>query len=236
MNFSEEEYIESFSEAAVEEAVDETDGEPTLSEVERRLEIATYFKAAMKGGFFETNTEISLVVEKEIYNFCRSRLEVLLGISQPSVTETEVIAKSPFTEDEAKVLKAVAAKLLSKTAEVKAAPPPIEPQVKKNRIPQKSVTTQPEVKQSKQAKPVAKKPSQTSRKKYKTVVNDRGEEVQMDVTPQPRMPGAKPMPSPAEMEQIMQMQAAHAATTALSTMPNNLQRSVIKHLNEEEGE
>jgi hypothetical protein len=101
-------------EAAVEEFVQEDERlDSQLSEVEKRLEKAQFYRALLTQDIFGVdNSEAAQAITTELRTFIRSRLAVLLGVVQDVPVQAKVQAQ--FDEDEAKILKQVARKLLKK--------------------------------------------------------------------------------------------------------------------------
>ena len=100
------------SPAAVEE-------DPALQDVDLRLEIADYYRAILKHPFFDTSVAAAKLVDSEIRGFIRERLEVLLGLRSPRESTEPVFQ---FTEEEAKALKIIAAKVNGKPSLVTGGP------------------------------------------------------------------------------------------------------------------
>lgn len=80
-----------------------------MSEVERRLELAQYYRLLLNDSLFNNRSEAAATVEAEVRDFVRSRLEILLGVKKEQVK-----AVSDFNDDEIQALKAVASRLLKK--------------------------------------------------------------------------------------------------------------------------
>lgn len=113
-----------------------------MSDVELRLEEANCFKALLNNSLFaDTNNPIANKVEQKVRKYIKEELKVLLGLSQtlPITIKEKEVYRSPFSSDEEKVLKGLAAKVLAKEskpeipavakAEIKALPetPAIKP-------------------------------------------------------------------------------------------------------------
>jgi hypothetical protein len=90
-------------------ALPELEPEEEVSEVERRLEKAQYYRAIMATDLREDDSESAEEVQREIKAFIRERMAVLVGATPgaPSVAPA-----SPFTRDETMVLKQLARKFL----------------------------------------------------------------------------------------------------------------------------
>lgn len=116
-----------------------------LSEVENRIELASMYKLLLSQSMFTTVTPHTRIVEKEVRDFIKNRLAVLLGIQPDSPVGT---SSGAFSSEEVTALKAVASKLL-KSPSVLAPPkpkaPPPRPQVAKVEIAQKPSPARPRV-------------------------------------------------------------------------------------------
>lgn len=131
------------------QAPTEEDVDEQMSEVEKRLEMAQYYRLLLSDSLFDSpsSPEVAERVESEIRDFVRSRMSVLVGVG----TEQK---KSPqlMTDDEAKllreianpevirVIKELAAKLLKKPSIMDFKPKPVaaeepKPQPKVNKEP-----------------------------------------------------------------------------------------------------
>jgi hypothetical protein len=77
-----------------------------MNEADKRLEIATYYRELTRAALFSNTSEASQLVEKEIRDFVRGRLEVLLGIKPEN--KPTMVFKSPFSEGEVATLKTLA--------------------------------------------------------------------------------------------------------------------------------
>lgn len=164
--------------------------EGSLTEAEKRLEKAQFYKAVMKGGFFGQNQSIlAKEVETEIRKFATERMNVLLGISQaPQVVQQ---SKMPFTDQEIDYLKKMLQKAMNRQA---ASPPVVTP-----------VTVQPVVEQVQTVQPSSNSTAQQLPPQHqvkKPVGRPRKAPVQI--------PGAIPTPTKEEMERIMQHQGLQA--------------------------
>lgn len=126
----------------IQQAYEEQESLPTdedvdeqMSEVEKRLEMAQYYRLLLNESLFEnpSSPEVAIRVETEIRDFVRSRMSVLVGVgSEPQK------AKQLMTEDEAKllreianpevvrVIKELASKLLKKPSIMEFRPKPME--------------------------------------------------------------------------------------------------------------
>lgn len=97
-----------------------------LADVDLRLEVADFYRAILGFDMFEGYEERpgSVIVSRELKAFVKERLEVLLGLRAPKEASPEAI-EPQFSEDEAKVLKAVAQKFLKKPSLLGEAPAPV---------------------------------------------------------------------------------------------------------------
>lgn len=224
----------------------EADADDQLSEVEKRLEIASYYRLLLNDHMFGDMTPAAVEVEKEVRSFIRGRLEVLLGIKQEVAP-----AKDVFTEAEINALKTVASKILRKpelAEPTKAAPPPapslrqvVTPTPKPPPALKKTVSTPKQAVRKSETvnaatKDVPKKqidePAQVSgriKKRYKQIVAPNGRTVEIDVTPQGTSPVSKPVPMPtgAQLTQLSTSQA-HQQLANLTVDP--LVDVLTKHL------
>jgi len=96
-----------------------------MSEAERRLELAQYYKLVLRDNLFEDDSESAQVVTGEIREFIRTRLAVLLGVSQ-EVTKREE-TKPLFDPEEIEALKALAARVLKRPAILAKPEPQVAP-------------------------------------------------------------------------------------------------------------
>ena len=87
-----------------------------MSEVDKRLEVASFYRALLKNPLFNgvrDKGSAATVVEKEVRAFCRSRLAVLMGLKPETSAITTVVTSSPFTPEQTEALVAVANKLIA---------------------------------------------------------------------------------------------------------------------------
>lgn len=194
-------YLDPYADA-VEEAVDELDEQEqsleSMSEVEIRLEEANALKALLKNPLFEESSDITDRVEKRVRNFIKTELKILLGLEVAKTAPVQV--KSAFSEEEEKVLKALAGRVLSKGQQVEAKP---EPTVNRATVEKPAVikpAVAPAVQPSAPQKPVkteAKKPGRPP-KRNKIVerevnINGTIQKVKLDLTGQVKPEGHKTM-------------------------------------------
>ncbi|MBA3354286.1 MAG: hypothetical protein H0U23_17985 [Blastocatellia bacterium] len=97
------------------EIVDDDESEDYMGEVDKRLEVTSYYRELLRGSLFEANSEAARIVEKEVKKYVRERVEILLGIK--TVTEKVTApAPLPFDEQEVTALKMLASKLIGNPA------------------------------------------------------------------------------------------------------------------------
>lgn len=141
--------------------VDDIDNQ--LSEVEQRLEKATYYRLLLNDSLFQDSRQAAQDVEQEIRAFVLHRLEVLMGIRAESrnksisaqFTAEEAaslraltVAEQQFSAEEAVALKSLAAKMLSNSRQITAPMP--SPALKPVEAP---VSARPELTKAKAAEP-----------------------------------------------------------------------------------
>jgi hypothetical protein len=108
---------------AVVNALDDDDIDEELSEAEKRLAKAAYYKAIVRGGVVEEDgTPQAAEVNAEARVWARQMMGKLLGIARE---QAPVKVESPFTPNEVTALKKLAGFALAKMGEL-----PAEPQVK----------------------------------------------------------------------------------------------------------
>jgi hypothetical protein len=154
-----DEVIDELDESEVEDTDDDDLDLSDMSDVELRLEEANCFKALLENPLFEdTSNFVASRVERKVRKFIKQELSVLLGIHTSPVRETtKIIQKeSSFSPDEEKVLKSLAAKVLTKeqakpevptvvpVPEIK--PPPETPTVRRAQLQEKPIISKPEAK------------------------------------------------------------------------------------------
>lgn len=109
-----------------EDNVDEEQQNEVLSEAEKRIEQANLYQALLKHDLFAPGSarpEIIDAVRKEFKGFILSRLELLLGIKQEAPKQIVQQVQSPFTDAEVQAIKAIAARLVEKSAPQQASAP-----------------------------------------------------------------------------------------------------------------
>jgi hypothetical protein len=81
-----------------------------MDQIDKRLEVTSFYRVLMQGNLFDQVTEASQIVEKDIKKYIRKKLEVLVGISRSEPTPAAVVL--PFSEEQVTALKMLADKLL----------------------------------------------------------------------------------------------------------------------------
>lgn len=102
-----------------EEAEDDLDLE---ADVEQRLEVASIYRAFMSMSvLFDVDTPAARMVHRSLKSFAKTELKRLIGLrAEPEASP--IFPKGQFTEEEARVLKGWAAKLISRETGGSAAP------------------------------------------------------------------------------------------------------------------
>lgn len=99
-----------------------TTGNTKMTEVERRLEMAYYYRLLLNDSLFvDADSEIAQFVEGEIRSFVQERLEILLGIKHPQPKA------EGFTPIEVAILKKLTSKLVQRAEEPEPEPAPEPP-------------------------------------------------------------------------------------------------------------
>lgn len=119
---------------AVQELTQPQEEESKYSEAEWRLEKAQFYRAILGNQLLGSDHPAAIEVEHELQDWAHEQLEVLLGMKQPGVVQTQIAPVSQFNETEVEALKLLAARVIGKTQ----APSPVEPP--KPVIPQPVVT------------------------------------------------------------------------------------------------
>lgn len=105
------------SPTSIDELVDEVDDSPEeeeelddeMSEAERRISLAGYYKLLAKGGVFNDGSDEAKVVDKELKSFARDRVVVLLNLpSQKPKIEL------PFNEQQIEALLSMANRIIER--------------------------------------------------------------------------------------------------------------------------
>jgi hypothetical protein len=168
--------------------------EGSLTEAEKRLEKAQFYKAVMKGGFFGQNqSHLAKEVETEIRRFATERMNILLGISQ--VPQAVKEAKMPFTDQEIGILKKIIETAMKRfgggNGPPVVTPVAVQPVVEQVHLVQTAPNPNPQPRQNAQVK----RPVGRPRKFVET-------------------PGAIPTPTKEQMEHIMRQQGQQAQMMA----------------------
>ncbi len=107
----------------------EEDYEKVLSQVDRRMRVAHFYRSILDSALFEEDTSEAKIVQNRIRKFCNEELEVLFGMR----TTTTAFSQTPaqFSPEEAAILKNLAAQVkLTKDAKT-AKPAIVKPTVNK---------------------------------------------------------------------------------------------------------
>jgi hypothetical protein len=217
-----------------------------LSEVERRLEMAHYYRMMLNQDLFENATSIGVAVEKEIRDYIMSRLEILMGVKAEQAFVAQQDPALVFLPEEVEVLKAIAAKVRGKPAIL--APKPaasVRPvSVQQPASTPKAPAVRPVSVQGRGSRPAPAPGIKTVGRKLqrggldgrahktgKVFSEELGKEVTQDLTDQvrPSMYGAQPIPMPVGKQAIEAAYATKAyETQALAgTGQSNLLKSAI---------
>jgi hypothetical protein len=218
-----------------------------MSEVEKRLEMAQYYRLLLNDSIFDNppNPEVADRVETEIKGFVRGRMSHLVGVgpgpSSSTFTDEEVSALKELASSEiTETLKALVSKLLKKPSIMESKPKakvvkePTLKKVQKAVVTTKAmvshkptmapslkpvVTPKAEVKAEAPAKQKGLKGAKKFEKKYKVVTTNEGKEIKLDITPQARSETAKPAPTPSTRQAIeaASQMAAAAHASAFHT-------------------
>ena len=182
-----------------------------MSEVEKRLEVASYYRLLLNDSLFTDKTAASVMVENEIRGFIRDRLAYLLNIKQEP--KAAVPVELPFSKEELAALTWLASKVIANPklkTEVAAVKPTAQAPVEK-RIPT-----------------IKKVPASTS--KVRPAHNPVLSSAPPTPTPTPEQPKrgpgrprrgqysphAAPMPTGAAYEAMASMQASQASSSAVN--------------------
>lgn len=209
------------------------DDESYMQEADKRIGIAQYYRELIRGSIFTgPKTDESKVVEREIKNFCKGRLHILLSMNGQAPAEI----KSPFSDNEIKILKILATwseaeinilrSIISRVTQTAAAPKPsietkpaaIEAKPQLVKLTTGSSKESPVSPAPQQEKPPA-QPTRRGRpakeKVYETKIDPMtGKEVKSLVVEKQVNPMGIPFPSAAAMAQITTARAAEAAAKA----------------------
>ena len=210
----EDQYLEN----VVDEINDLDKEQETMSEVEVRLEEANYLKAILRNSLFaDSDSVIAQRVEKRIRDFIKQELKILLGMD---VRKETVEVRNSFTEDEEKVLKALASKVLNKGKENSSSEPTVNITTVSSQPSPKLVVTQtkvavPELKRTANNATKTEVKTKKTKKREQYIEKEleiQGEVkmVQIDVTQQTTPVGYR-RKSQEEMNAIIQGQAMQTA-------------------------
>lgn len=235
----------------------------TMSEVERRLALAECYNLLLQQELFENRTPASVTVQKEIAEFCRRRLENLMGIRQEDASTSAVVAVStpfPFTKEETSALKVLAQATLKRpgimnkaqaspaappTLKQVTAPPQVAPALRALIRPVVAVRPRPS------APPTAAVVAKATRKKIKEVEPPAGSlsapgskhgesrTVKMDLTRQVGEignPHGKRMPQGQEMEVVTQQDAIRSVALAGALLPQSMQVGIAHSIKQKEND
>ena len=93
---------------------EEEDYEKVLSQVDRRMRVAHFYRDVLEADLFSEKTAEAKIVQGRIRKFCNDELEVIFGMRSAQVAATD---GGQFSVDEVKVLKELIARLtLAETA------------------------------------------------------------------------------------------------------------------------
>lgn len=216
----------------------------TMHEVEKRLEIASYYRLLLEDNLFTDASEAATKVNAEVRDFVRRRLEVLMGIR---ADKKEVEAQ--FSKEEVVALKAVAAKVMKqpvivapKAPEIRKAEPTKPAQVVKFEAKRKPGRPKKETPAAAPAPaaPAAKKEEGDIKvgtlldgkgnvikrnAKFKRIVAPNGQEHDLEITEQAGIENTRAF-SKQELEMIYETQA-HAQVSKFSPEAANAAVAVI---------
>lgn len=107
-------YVDGLTGDAEEEAAG-LESDDYMGEVDRRLEVASYYRTLLRASLFTAATPSSRVVEREVRAFVKERLEILLSIRSEVKAPVQVVQRD-FDDAEVAALKMVAARLIGKVS------------------------------------------------------------------------------------------------------------------------
>lgn len=192
--------------------------------VDQRLEVASFYRALLKNSLFGNNKQkASIIVEKEVRDFCRNRLAVLMGIKQESAPVQATPINLPFSQDQIDALIQVANQLLNRAKGPSVAPTvvpariqeptvnpvsmPVSKTVNKPTRPAKNTATKP-TKQELTAIPIVNKKRKAATEVKPNplgLTNEKGEVV--NLTNQLKQKPAGMVPFPSDLTQALTVQA-----------------------------
>jgi hypothetical protein len=212
-----------------------------MSEVEKRLEMAQYYRLILNDTIFNepANVEIADRVEGEIREFVRGRMSLLVGVGEekkPEVlspfSDAETLALRTLAQPEVvSALKALAAKVLKKPEILDAKPrtaTPEKPKVVREPTLKKIIRpapAAPQVQQEQIRRPPPTQPQPQRKGKQqgrvmKKVQRVDGTEGEVDVTPPAQPVGVKPFPTPVGKAAIEATAAQTARQQAMVAVAN----------------
>ncbi len=228
---------------------EDEDDQSYMSEVDKRLEITTYYRELLRGSLFDQATEASQIVEREVRNFVRRRLETLLGIRPEEVVPQKPAAvELPFSKEQITALQLFANRLITRDEEPKkpevrkitapepkpapllrkaAQPPKAEPQAAIKQAREEAVRKAPPAPPPEapaKAPAAATKPQKGGKKalaQTKEVVNDEGKTVTITNPRIQRPAGQAPFPDATQMSFLLESQAHNGLQIGLSNIGND---------------
>lgn len=246
------EEIQQVFEAEQETVPADEDVDAQMSEVEKRLEMAQYYRLLLNESLFDSpsSPDVAERVENEIREFVRSRMSVLVGVGTEQPKQVQLMSKEEAdllrqlaNPEVVRVMKELAAKLLKKPAIMDFKPKPVEevkvaPKVMKEptlrKVPR--IGVKPSAQAARQAEsnvitisgdqPIPKaKPGQRQKKVFRTITTEDGKVIKQDVTPPAQPIGVQPLPTPRTRDQI-EMASAQAAAAGARMAENVLDQNL----------
>jgi hypothetical protein len=207
------------SDDVIDEIEAESEELSDMSDVEIRLEEANCFKALLNNSLFEEPmSPIAEKVEKRIRDFIRKELKVLLGLSTPPTPVKQVVS-SQFSVEEEKILKGLAAKVLSREVQSGRQEPVVAPAPLKPAVVQEPSVNKASMSKPKEAEPkVARTKGRPAKKEAKNaphmreisvdLPNGTSKKVMVNLQGQSRIPGlGHPPMTPDQISAHMEMEA-----------------------------
>lgn len=114
--------------------VEEEPDEDYSKEIDKRLEVASYYQELRRGSLFTSNTEAARIVEREVRRFVQQRLEILVGMRAPEPVQAPA-AKLPFSDQQVTALLIWADRLLKKGDLPQVEPAKPEPTIRQATVP-----------------------------------------------------------------------------------------------------
>lgn len=221
-----------------------------MNEVDRRLEVASYYRELLRSPLFDNESPAAEIVQNEMRTFATGRLEVLLAIKQERFTPPP---ESQFSPDEVQALKAILRELIKHPNVLKAKPgagtdsKPVVPSLRRAAAPEErnvrpQISTTSPVEVGRTNIPAAKvpPPQKTVRRgtpvppartgkpttlKKKVQGND-GEEHEIEVPRVQRPEGSVPFPADMSVHTMASsassVQAAGRGAAALATIASKI--------------